>query len=202
MSISQPAGFADLLRRALAGITEVSARQAALMQEHYELLLRWNARLNLTRITDLQGAVERHYAESVFVAHHLPPGEWKIADVGSGAGFPGIPVAVMRPECTVFLIESHQRKAVFLHEATRNLPNTRVVAGRAETVSDVFDWTLGRAVTMEELTPIIARFENNAAILGGPQELDQRAGLEWSSLPLPWGRRRFLHLGIVTRATE
>ena len=67
---------------------------------HYELLQRWNQKLNLTRID----SIERNYGESLFLAQHLPPGELSICDVGSGAGFPGFPVAVARPECRVALI--------------------------------------------------------------------------------------------------
>ena len=77
----------------------------------------------------------------------LPAGVLRIADVGSGAGFPGFPVAVLRPDCSVTLIESHQRKAVYLKEASRKLPNVRVLSKLAEDVADIgeeYDWVISR----------------------------------------------------------
>ena len=132
-------------------------------------MLRWNAKLNLTRITDRAEAWERHYKESIYLANKLPPGPLRIADVGSGAGFPGIPIAVVRPECTVTLIESHQRKAVFLREATRDLPNVHVLAMRAEEVTEKFDWVVSRAVNPEEVLKL--RLAPNIALLTGRFEV-------------------------------
>src|SRR5206468_1621010 len=97
-------------------------------------LLRWNRKLNLISVHTEDQMIERHYYESLFLGQHLPTGSLRIADIGSGAGFPGFVVAVQRPDCTVNLIESHQRKAVFLREAARDVPNIRVSAKRAEEV--------------------------------------------------------------------
>ncbi len=113
--------FADLLRERLRGIVELSPGQIAALEAHYELLVRWNKTVNLTTITSLEEAVERHYCESLFLGAHLPAGNLRVVDVGSGAGFPGFPVAILRPECSVTLVESHQRKAVFLREASRKI---------------------------------------------------------------------------------
>src|ERR1700682_5683540 len=110
-------------------------------------MLRWNKTINLTRIERVEEAVDRHYAESLFLGSNLPPGRLSIADVGSGAGFPGVPIAILRPELSVFLIESHQRKAVFLKEATRGLPNVSVSSKRAEDLRQTFDWVVSRAVS-------------------------------------------------------
>src|SRR5437868_3656406 len=101
------------------GLPELPLAKLAALEVHYNLLLRWNTVLNLTGITDLDTAVERHYCESIFLAAHLPAGPLRLADIGSGAGFPGLPIAVLRPDCMVTLIESHQRKSVFLREASR-----------------------------------------------------------------------------------
>jgi 16S rRNA (guanine527-N7)-methyltransferase len=141
------AGFRELLRNRLAGIAELSEPQVAALEAHYHLLMKWNRVLSLTTITKLDEAVERHYCESIFLGVHLPPGEWSIADVGSGAGFPGFPIAVIRPECRVTLIESHQRKAVFLREATRGMSNVWVLGCRAESIEERFDWVVSRAVS-------------------------------------------------------
>src|SRR5271157_4701791 len=131
------------------------------------MLLRWNRKLNLTSIRNREEAIQRHYYESLFLAMHLPPGAWKIADVGSGAGFPGFPVAVLRPDCQVTLIESHQRKAVFLREASRKQANIRVLAKRAEDVKERFDWVISRAVSYEDLSPVLKKLAPNADLLTG-----------------------------------
>jgi len=184
--------FADLLRERFSDLT---ADQIAQLQAHYDLLQRWNQKLNLTSVRDEAEIVERHYCESLFLGAHLPPGELTIADVGSGAGFPGFPVAVLRPDCRVTLIESHQRKAVFLREASRHTPNLRVLATRAESVSEHFDWAISRAVKYEEIRPVLERLAPNIALLaGGPI-----AGFD--SIPLPRGDRRVLLISRETNPT-
>jgi 16S rRNA (guanine527-N7)-methyltransferase len=136
--------FRELLREKLIGIVDLSKSQITLLEAHYELLKRWNQTLNLTSIEQVSEAVERHYCESLFLGAHLPAGSLEIADIGSGGGFPGLPVAVLRPECSMTLIESHQRKAVFLKEASRSLPNVQVLARRAEDVLQRFDLVISR----------------------------------------------------------
>src|SRR5262249_34337860 len=120
--------FPELLAKCYA----LPPEQVRALAEHYDLLCRWNRGLNLTRVDRLEEAVVRHYCESLFLAAHLPSDPVRVVDIGSGAGFPGIPVAVARPDCTVTLVESHRRKAVFLRDATRRMPNVRVLADRAE----------------------------------------------------------------------
>ena len=89
----------------------------------------------------------------------------RAVDIGTGAGFPGIPIAVVRPECAVTLIESHQRKAVFLREATRDLLNVRVLAMRAEDVKEKFDWIVSRAVSPADVLKL--DLAPNIALLTG-----------------------------------
>jgi 16S rRNA (guanine(527)-N(7))-methyltransferase RsmG len=174
----------------------VTPEQAALLEAHFALLSRWNQKLNLTRIRVRAEAVERHYNESLFLARHLPVGPLKIADIGSGAGFPGFPVAVVRPECIVTLMESHQRKAVFLREACRKLPNVRVIAGRAEECRDTFDWVLSRAVSYADLARVLARLGRHAALLTGADEPPAVLGFEWRpAIPLAASKQTFLRLG-------
>ena len=134
-----------------AGFSGLSNGQLDALCEHYRLLLFWNERLNLTRVTSAREAARIHYVECLFLGAQLPPRELRIVDVGSGAGFPGIPVAILRPDCRVDLVESHQRKAVFLREAIRGLPNARVLAQRAEDVSERYDWMISRAVRPKDV---------------------------------------------------
>lgn len=188
--------FADLLRARLAGIVELSNGQVEALEAHYQLLFRWNRTLNLTSITDMAEAIERHYCESLFLGAHLPPVPLRIADLGSGGGFPGIPVAVLRPDCTVSLIESHQRKSVFLREATRKLPAVRVLSVRAETVHEVFDHAISRAVSFRNLSPFLKRIALTADLLTGEEAPPEELGLVWQpGISLPWGKQRFLRIG-------
>jgi 16S rRNA (guanine527-N7)-methyltransferase len=180
--------FRELVRRC----APLSDEQAAALEAHYELLLRWNKVLNLTRIEGVEEAVERHYCESLFLASHLDGG--RVADVGSGGGFPGFVVAVARPECSVTLIESHRRKAVFLCEAARKVPNVRVVAKRAEELEERFDWMISRAVSYEDLGRV--RLAGRVAILTGAEDPPRTWGMEWRSVVLPWGRQRYLRIGL------
>jgi 16S rRNA (guanine527-N7)-methyltransferase len=195
--------FSDLLQARLQGIATLSGDQVAALQAHYELLVRWNKVLNLTTVRRVGEVVERHYCESVFLASHLPEGALSIADVGSGAGFPGIPVAVMRPESSVTLIESHQRKAVFLREGSRTLRNVRVVAKRAEDVEGRFDWAISRAVSGEDLAGDVLRLAGNLAILRGEPAPFKAEDIAWADpIRLPWGAHRYLWVGSrVSRET-
>jgi 16S rRNA (guanine(527)-N(7))-methyltransferase RsmG len=157
------------------------------LDSHYNSLTRWNEHLNLTRIRDLSESVRFHYCESLFLAQFLPPGPLRIVDVGSGAGFPGIPVAILRPEADVTLVESHQRKAVFLREVSRDLKNIRVVAKRAEEVAESFDWTISRAVAPSDVLAL--KLSRDVALLIGGEDAAQLTG---HAEVVPWGDRRVM----------
>jgi 16S rRNA (guanine527-N7)-methyltransferase len=120
------------------------------LSTYLDLLLKWNARTNLTAIRDPEEIVRRHFGESLFAARHLPPNTRTLLDFGSGAGFPGLPIALFHPEITITLAESQNKKATFLREAVRtlNLLNVEVWAARAETmpVTRQFDTVTLRAV--------------------------------------------------------
>ncbi len=105
--------FRELLVCEFAPYGSLTTDQIDALEAHYKLLTQWNARLNLTRIESVEDAVRVHYCESLFVGTKLPSGPLRIVDVGTGAGFPGIPIAILRPECTLTLVESHQRKSGF-----------------------------------------------------------------------------------------
>jgi 16S rRNA (guanine527-N7)-methyltransferase len=144
----------------------------------------------------MEEAVERHYCESLFLGAHLPPGCLRIADIGSGAGFPGFPVAVLRPDCSVTLIESHQRKAVFLREASRKLPNVRVLARRAEDVGEQFDWAISRAVSYKDLASFLKNLTASVDLLTGGEAPPDGIGFVWQpAILVPWGGQRFLRSG-------
>jgi 16S rRNA (guanine527-N7)-methyltransferase len=102
---------------------------------YLDLLLKWNARTNLTAIRDPEEIVRRHFGESLFAARHLHPKTATLLDFGSGAGFPGLPIALYRSDIAVTLAESQNKKATFLREAIRTLHlPTEVWPNRVETM--------------------------------------------------------------------
>jgi 16S rRNA (guanine(527)-N(7))-methyltransferase RsmG len=165
------------------------------LARHCELMLRWNRTINLTSITRIEEVVERHYGESIAVVRVLPAGRISIVDVGSGAGFPGVPIAILRADSSVTLVEAHQRKSVFLREATRGWANVKVVARRVEEVEGDFDWVVSRAVGFDDLAPFLGRVGRHFALLMGSEEPKAVDGLEWTEcIGLP-GKNRVLRVG-------
>ena len=95
--------------------------------------MRWNARLSLTSIREPAQIIRRHFVECAFAAQHLPADIETLLDYGSGAGFPGIPFAICRPEIRVTLAEAQGKKASFLREVVRTVgTGTEVYDGRVE----------------------------------------------------------------------
>lgn len=161
---------------------------------HYELLCRWNPKLNLVSKKSLAEAETRHYGESLLLASRLPQGSLRVVDVGSGAGFPGFVVAAVRSDCQVTLIESDQRKSAFLREASRGLSNVRVLSVRAESVEECFDWLTMRAVRWEAEFARLAR--NYALLLGKEDAGTLPAEVDWDEAErLPGSESRVLCVG-------
>jgi 16S rRNA (guanine527-N7)-methyltransferase len=188
--------FAELLVERMSSFVELTPLQINQLEDHFHLLNRWNKVLNLSAIRDVESIVERHYCESLFLGAHLPQKPATIADIGSGAGFPGIPVAIQMPYSQVSLIESHQRKSVFLVEATRGLGNIRVVSKRAEGLNERFDWVIMRGVNFSETEDVVRKLASNVAFLGGAENPSPR--FTWNNVKLPWGKQRFLWIGRFT----
>src|SRR5580692_5764914 len=117
-------------------LQEVPATILPQLSTYLDLLLKWNARTNLTAIRDPEEIVRRHFGEGLFAATHLDPDTTTLLDFGSGAGFPGLPIALLRPDIHVTLAESQNKKATFLRETIRtlSLPNAEVWAARVETL--------------------------------------------------------------------
>ena len=135
-----------------AHLPPLDAAQLVKFQAYLSLILRWNAKINLTAVRDPAGIIQRHFVESIACARNLPSGITTLLDFGSGAGFPGIPIALCRPEISVTLAESQGKKAAFLQEAVRTLELTvQLHAGRAEALTTQFDCVTLRAVDHMEL---------------------------------------------------
>jgi 16S rRNA (guanine527-N7)-methyltransferase len=197
---------------------------------YIDILLLWNARINLTAIRDPEEIVTRHFGESLFAARHLFPGVYPVpyvlkdfdsandqrptrkdlvADVGSGAGFPGIPFKLWNPNISLTLIESNHKKATFLREVTRSLTLTdiNVFNGRAEDLPRAqarFDIMTLRAVEHFEdvlnISPALLVPGGLLALLIGSSQQEAAATIlstfSWSSpQPIPLSKSRVLLVG-------
>ncbi len=190
---------------AAAGQPVLDPAQTQRFEAYLALLTRWNARMNLTAIRDEDGILARHFVESIACARALPAGIATLLDFGSGAGFPGIPIALCRSEIAVTLAESQGKKAAFLQEAARVLQAAvKVHADRAETLPGQFDCVTLRAVDrMGAALKIavalvcpggwLAPMTTRAELLG--LQAAAGPGFSWSSpVPLPGGDDRILAL--------
>lgn len=101
-------------------------KQIAQIQEYVRILLAWNRSINLTAVTDPIEIVERHFGESMYASNLLPVENCRLADVGSGAGFPGIALKIAFPSIQLQLIEANKRKCAFLSEVVRSIGLTDV----------------------------------------------------------------------------
>jgi len=149
-----PAGVADALERGLAAM-QLDAALASPLLTYLTLLDRWNRTYNLTAIRDPLEMVTRHLLDSLAMQPFLETGT--LADLGTGPGLPGIPLAIARPQLQVTLVESNGKKARFMREAVRQLGlgNARVAESRAEALAEpaAYDHLTARA--MDTLAGII-----------------------------------------------
>ena len=130
-----------------SGLPALPGPVADRFEAYLSLIVRWNARTSLTAIRNEDQIIARHFLESIACAAAVPGSVRTLLDFGSGAGFPGIPIALCRPEISVTLAESQNKKAAFLREAVRTLElATRVHGGRAEDLATSFDCVILRAV--------------------------------------------------------
>jgi len=156
----------ELSRQYAADLTKIlAANDQKALEPHVaegfglylELLLKWNARTNLTAIRSVEGILERHFLESISAARQLPANIGTLLDLGSGAGFPGLPIALCRPDISVTLAESQGKKASFLLEVVRQLGlRVKVHGCRAEELSTSFDCVTLRAVDKMHLAASVA----------------------------------------------
>jgi 16S rRNA (guanine527-N7)-methyltransferase len=149
---TEPPGDRAIPRRLNAllmreGLPTLAASLEDRFNAYLSLILRWNARTSLTAIRGEEDIVSRHFVESIACAVAVPDSVRTLLDFGSGAGFPGIPIALCRPEISVTLAESQNKKAAFLREAVRTLElDTTVHGQRAEILTGPFDCVVLRAV--------------------------------------------------------
>ena len=201
------ARIASLLEPFAPGL---SAAQLAQLSTYLDLLLRWNARINLTAVRDPESIVTRHFGESLFAARRLFPsadvGVGRAIDLGSGAGFPGLPLKIHAPALRLVLVESQNKKGAFLNEVVRalDLRDVQVFGGRAEDFPDRAELVTLRAVErFEAVLPVAARLASPAGrlalLIGSPQIPSAQALLphfSWSeAVDLPGSAQRVLLVG-------
>lgn len=202
----------------------LSPAQLRSISIYIDILLHWNTRINLTAVREPEEIVTRHFGESFFAARHLfpralaersatEPGPWSVAptphviDVGSGPGFPGLPIKIWAPHVRLTLIESNHKKATFLREAVRSLrlASVDVFTDRANAFAgSKGDVVMLRAVErLESILPVAAGLVNAAGclamLMGGAQVRavhELLPDLRWiDAVRLPLSDSRVLMLG-------
>ena len=119
-------------------------------ERYLDLLLQWNEKFNLTAITDKDEIEEKHFIDSIELVKYFDLKNKTLLDVGSGAGFPGIPLAIVEPTLQITLLESNGKRVSFLHEVVKELElkNVQIIQGRAEELGtrEKYDIVTARAV--------------------------------------------------------
>jgi 16S rRNA (guanine527-N7)-methyltransferase len=203
---------------------------------YIDLLLRWNARINLTAIRHPEEIVTRHFGESFFLARHLfpkpchpersqagapliansamsgtlphPP---RVLDIGSGAGFPALPLKIWAPHIHLTLVESNHKKTAFLREVARalTLTNINVITDRAEVLAARPDFPHADIVTLRavehfdtilpQAVTFLAPNATLALLIGATQilQLTTLTSLQWHPpIPVPQSHTRVLSIGV------
>jgi len=191
---------------------------------YIDLLLRWNARINLTAIRHPEEIATRHFGESFFLARHLFPKSGTdhrplttdhrpphVLDIGSGAGFPALPLKLWAPHIHLTLIESNNKKAAFLREVARalTLTNINVITDRAEVLAARPDFPRTEVVTLravehfEAILPqavtLLAPRATLALLIGAAQlpRLTAATTMKWHPpIPIPQSHTRVLSIGV------
>ena len=182
--------------------------QAARIRDYTLLLLKWNRSVNLTSVTEPLEIVRRHFGESMFAAKLLPVENCRLADVGTGAGFPGMALKISRPEIRLTLIDSNKKKCAFLAEAVRSLALTGV-----EILPERFEQIRPEALPVEVVTSrAVGNFKQllrwsskalvhrgHAILWVGSEDATRIASEEsWTWQPamrIPDSQRRFILIG-------
>ena len=219
-----PVRISELLAPFLGG-QSLAPLQLAHISTYIDILIRWNARTNLTAIRDPEEIVTRHFGESLFAARHLFPlitsalseaktpevpqclpvvENSRVADLGSGAGFPGLPIRLWAPHVSLTLIESNHKKATFLREVVRALTMTEVNIknARAEALpANSYDVVTLRAVErFSDILPLAASLvaDNGrlALLVANPQLAQLQTALLryeiFAPQPIPLSNSRIL----------
>jgi len=143
---------AAVIERALREFQLPATEEQVLqIQQYMRILLIWNEKVNLTAIRKPLEILYRHFCESMYAAEAIPVKNGRLADIGSGGGFPGLPLKIMRPDLQVFLVESNIKKVTFIAEVIRELglSGAQVLGGRYQELAEEvapLDYVCSRAL--------------------------------------------------------
>jgi 16S rRNA (guanine527-N7)-methyltransferase len=190
----------------------ITSHQAEQLQKYLGLLVFWNQKISLTSIDDTREIVSRHFGESLFCAKFIPDRPCRLADVGSGAGFPGVPLKILLPYIQVYLIEQDTRKAAFLNEVVRllNLDTVKVLRTHYETIPSDFanlDTVTARAVgnyksILKWASPRLAECGQVILMVGidDATRIMTTKGWIWANpYPVPQSRKRVILIGTLSK---
>lgn len=202
--------YAALLQSVLSELgLRLDERRIAQLAAYFALLVRWNRRINLTSVRRPEEIAVRHFGESLFLVKLLRPETGLLVDVGSGAGFPGLPIRIACPALTAVLLEPTTKKTAFLKEVIRHCQLDRMEA-RAERLEEAVHDLAGQAslVTLRAvaLTPALLADlkkllspEGRLALFLGEQDalaLQASSDLVWDPpAPIPHSERRVILVG-------
>lgn len=178
----------ELLEKATETHLNISEKEMQKFYKYMELLLEWNEKINLTAITEPSQIIEKHFIDSLTILKYLENSR-NIIDIGTGAGFPGIPLAIAS-KCQFTLLDSLNKRVNFLNEIKENLELNNVVAehGRAEDFGkrkeyrEKFDIAVSRAVApmnilLEYLLPFV-KVGGKCICMKGPKVEEELKGIE------------------------
>src|SRR6266446_307858 len=199
----------DVVEKALREFqVELTPAQVTSVQRYITMLLAWNEKVNLTAIHDPLEVLYRHFCESMYAAAVVPLQSGRLADVGSGGGFPGLALKIARPELQVFLIESNVKKATFLAEVVRELYliDTPVLVSQYEELAEEvtpLDFVCSRALGEFDKFLRWAHSERigatQAILWVGGRDVDAIKKIDgwlWKDpIPIPRSLQRFLLVG-------
>lgn len=162
---------------------DIGPKRLEHFKRYFELLLEWNEKMNLTGITDTEGVWTKHFLDSLTVLEGIPEGAKRVIDIGSGAGFPGLPLAIVRPDLDVTLVDATNKKVLFLEHVIKELglKNVTALHARAEELSkekmhkERYDVALARAVA---LLPVIASYSLLFLKRGGVLIAQKKSGTD------------------------
>jgi 16S rRNA (guanine527-N7)-methyltransferase len=213
MSPNSNNAISDSQVRAQLACYQVSVNDSQLAQirEYTSLLLQWNRSVGLTTITDRVDIVGRHFGESMFAARLLPVENCRLADVGTGAGFPGLAIKIGVPNTRLVLIESNKKKCAFLAEVVRALrmDDVEIRAERFEQIRSVdLDLNIVVSRAVGEFKHLLHWSESSLAHRGhillwlgaeNATRLARSPGWIWQpAVRIPESQRRFILIGRPT----
>ncbi len=199
----------ETIRRALGEFqVTLNEQQVVYIQQYIKILRHWNEKLNLTAIREPLEILYRHFCESMFAAVAVPVENGRLADIGSGPGFPGIPLKILRPELEISLVESNIKKGTFLAEVIRELglANSRVLINRYEELGEelapvdfVCSRALGEFAAFLEWAASDRVAASRVILWVGGRDLDEiRKSDRWEwqePIAVPQSLRRYLLVG-------